>query len=199
MAAQVAITRTELDANGLRRAAGKCDDASAARRMLALALVLEGRSRQEAAQSCGMDRQTLRDWVHRYNCEGLAGLFDRKPKGREPGLGADQMAELAGIVETGPDLAQDGLVRWRCVDLKAVIEARFGVAYHERSVGKLLRKLGFRKLSARPAHPQGNAAARDAFKKTSPLWSKPRSPKRPATSRSRSGSRTKHASANKAR
>ena len=76
-------------------------DARATRRMLALALVLDGRSRTEAAQSCGMDRQTLRDWVHRYNAEGLAGLVDRPLPGRPPRLSAEQMRELAVIVETG--------------------------------------------------------------------------------------------------
>src|SRR5690349_20606573 len=66
----VAITRRELGAGDLRREAGRCRDARAARRMLALALVLEGSSREEAARHAGMDRQTLRDWVHRYNAEG---------------------------------------------------------------------------------------------------------------------------------
>ena len=69
----IAVTRRELDAGGLRREAARCRDARAARRMLALALVLEGSSRQGAARHAGMDRQTLRDWVHRYNAEGLAG------------------------------------------------------------------------------------------------------------------------------
>ena len=79
----VAITRQELDAAGLRGAAVRCRDAKAARRMLALALVLEGGSREEAARYAGMDRQTLRDWVHRYNEEGLAGLHDRRRPGAE--------------------------------------------------------------------------------------------------------------------
>ena len=61
----VAITRTELDAAGLRAAAGRSKDVAAARRMLALALVMEGYSRREAARAAGMDRQTLRDWAHR--------------------------------------------------------------------------------------------------------------------------------------
>ena len=74
MRVAVAITRTDSDATGLRLSAKRCRDASAARRMLALALVLEGASRADAARSCGMDRQTLRDWVHRYNAEGLDGL-----------------------------------------------------------------------------------------------------------------------------
>ncbi|WP_155847501.1 helix-turn-helix domain-containing protein, partial [Asticcacaulis sp. AC402] len=77
MSASVSITRLDLDASGLRQAASRSHDANAARRMLALALILEGRTRTEAAMICGMERQTLRDWVHRYNAEGLAGLSDR--------------------------------------------------------------------------------------------------------------------------
>ena len=73
----IEITRRDLTAGELRGAAGKSRDAKAARRMLALALVLEGVDRTRAAETCGMDRQTLRDWVHRYNAEGLAGLSDR--------------------------------------------------------------------------------------------------------------------------
>ena len=195
----IEITRTDLDAEGLRRAAARSDDAPAARRMLALALVLEGRSRAEAAQSCGMDRQTLRDWVHRYNEQGLVGLCDRKPPGQAPRLDGAQKAEIAALVEQGPDPAIDGLVRWRCIDLQAIIKTRFGVSLAERSVGKLLRALGFRKLSARPAHPQGDAQARETFKKTSPIWSRKNSSRAPAPSPSKSGSRTRPASASKAR
>src|SRR3954471_14307641 len=79
----VGITRRELGAGDLRREAGRCRDARAARRLLALALVLEGSSREEAARVAGMDRQTLRDWVHRYNAEGLPGLRDRRRSGRK--------------------------------------------------------------------------------------------------------------------
>src|SRR3954471_12632192 len=82
----VAITRKELGAVELRREARRCRDARAARRMLALALVLEGASREEAARAAGMDRQTLRDWVHRYDAEGLPGLHDRHRSGRKPRL-----------------------------------------------------------------------------------------------------------------
>jgi hypothetical protein len=110
----VAITRKELGAAELRREAGRCRDARAARRMLALALVLEGGSRAEAARAAGMDRQTLRDWdwVHRYNAEGLAGLSDRRRPGPRPRLSpeqeAEQEAELVTAVEQGPDPDRDG-------------------------------------------------------------------------------------------
>src|ERR671938_369157 len=143
----VAITRRELDAGGLRREAARGRDARAARRMLALALVLEGGSREATARAAGMDRQTLRDWVHRYNAEGLAGLRDRRRSGRRPRLSPEQGAELAAAVERGPDPDRDGVVRWRRVDLRALIEARFAVRPHERTVGRLLRRLGFGRLS----------------------------------------------------
>src|ERR687886_1047513 len=184
----VAVTRQELGAVELRREAKRCRDAAAARRMLALALVLDGCSREEAARHAGMDRQTWRDWVHRYNAEGLPGLSDRCRPGPRPRLSPEQEAELVTAVEQGPDPDRDGVVRWRRVDLKALIEARFAVRLHERSVGKLLRRLGFARLSVRPKHPLSDPAAQDAFKKASPTWWRRRSPSTPAASRSRFGS-----------
>ena len=153
------ITRTELTATDLRRAAARSRDADAARRILAIGLVLEGKSRKEAAESCGMDRQTLRDWVVRYNEGGLAGLSERVPPGRSCRLSSEQMTELSEIVEAGPDPAVDLVVRWRRVDLRRVIRERWGVEFHERTVGKLLQRLGFVKLSVRPKHPKSDPAA----------------------------------------
>jgi transposase len=166
--AGIAITRGDLTSGELRRAAGRTKDARAARRMLAIALVLEGVDRTTAAETCGMDRQTLRDWVHRYNAEGLDGLENRKVPQRPRRLVPAQMAELAAWVEAGPDPARDGVVRWRRKDLQHRIAAEFGVELHERSVGKQLAALGFRRLSVRPQHPRSDPEAQAAFKKTSP-------------------------------
>src|SRR3954470_3186507 len=121
----VAITRKEPGAVELRREARRCRDKAASRRMLALALVLEGASREEAARAAGMDRQTLRDWGHRYNAGGRAGPRDRPRSGRKPRLTPGQEAELAAAVERGPDPDRDGVVRRRRVDLRARVEARF--------------------------------------------------------------------------
>ena len=199
MGAAVAITRLDLTASELRRAAQREKNSPAARRMLAVALVLEGTDRRRAAESCGMDRQTLRDWVHRYNAEGVAGLRSRKPPGPSSKLTARQESELAALVEAGPDPARHGVVRWRRVDLRDEIEQRYGVTLHERSVGKVLAKLGFRRLSVRPRHPQADEAAQQAFKKTLPRPLRRRSPATPKASRSKSGSRTKRGSASRAR
>ena len=187
----VAITRTELTAADLRGAAARAKDADAVRRMLALALVLDGHSREAAAESCGMDRQTLRGWVHRYNAEGLAGLANRRAAGPTPRLSAAQEAEVARWVEDGPNFERDGVVRWRCGDLRERIERRFGVRFHPRTVGKLLDKLRFRRLSVRPQHPQSDPAEQEAFRGASPSACRPSSPRPPGASRSRSGSPTK--------
>jgi transposase len=161
--------------------------------MLALALVLEGHSREDSAQICGMDRQTLRDWVHRYNAEGIAGLSNRPAPGPEPRLSADQEAAVAEWIESGPDLERDGVVRWRCRDLKERIEREFQVSFHERTIGKLLARLGFRRLSVRPQHPESDVAEQEAFKGALLTGLRMRSAPSAPGRRLRSGSATKHA------
>jgi transposase len=194
----VEIVRSEYTAVDLRREAARVKDSAQARRLLALALVLDGASRTQAAMSCGMDRQTLRDWVHRYNEEGIAGLIARKQPGPKQRLTAEQLAELSAIVDKGADPDGDGIVRWRRIDLRDLIEDRFDVSLHERSVGKILNRLGFRHMSVRPRHPDADANAQEAFKKTLPSLSSAPSPKVQGINPSRSGSRTKHASARRA-
>ena len=159
--------RTDVSADELRRLAAATKNANQSRRLLSIAAVLDGMSRPDAARVGGMDRQTLRDWVHRFNERGPDGLTDSWSKGKPPRLSAAQQAELARLVETGPDRAVHGVVRWRRVDLQAVIAERFGVAYHERTVGKLLHQLGFSHVSARPRHPAQDEQTVAAFKKTS--------------------------------
>jgi transposase len=160
--------RDDYTANEVRRLAAKSKDANQSRRLLAIAGIYDGMSRTEAAKIGGMDRQTLRDWVHRFNEQGPDGLIDRRHEGPAPKLSSAQKAELAKIVEAGPDLDKDGVVRWRGSDLKTVIEARFGVTYTERSVSRILHELGFAHLSVRPRHPAQDQEVIAAFKKTSP-------------------------------
>ena len=96
----IGVTRGDLDAAGLRAAGSACRDGSAARRMLALAL--ESESRTAAARVCGMDRQTLRDWVHRYNAERLEGLTNRHGGMNKPfGAAGDEQHNLSTPAITG--------------------------------------------------------------------------------------------------
>jgi len=158
--------RTDYSAAELRRLAKETKNVNQSRRLLSLAAVLDGMNRADAARVGGMDRQTLRDWVHRFNEAGPEGLKEAWYGGPEPRLSPDQKAELAVIVEAGPAPEIDGVVRWRRLDLKRVIEERFGVAYHERYVGKLLKQLGFSHVSARPRHPAQDGEIIEAYKKT---------------------------------
>ena len=121
MGAPLGISRTDFSGEELRALSGHCRDGAQVRRILAVAMVLEGRSRTEAAELNGMDRQTLRDWVHRYNATGVKGLKSRRAPGRAPALTALQKAELFDVVLGGPDPEIHGVVRWRCVDLQGEV------------------------------------------------------------------------------
>jgi transposase len=99
------------------------------RRLLSLAAVRDGMDRESAAKIGGTERQTLHDWVHRFNAFGPKGLIDNWTEGPKLRLPAEQLAEFAAIVETGPDREKEGVVRWRRIDLKRVIAERFGIDF----------------------------------------------------------------------
>jgi transposase len=162
----VVITRMEHSAAELRELAVRSRDTAQSRRLLAIAMVLEGSSREDAARQAGMDRQTLRDWVHRYNESGAEGMISRRAPGPPAKLTAAQMQELRALVLAGPDPAVHHVARWRCVDLRDEVARRFGVTVQERAIGKWLRKLGLTRLQPRPYHPKKDPAAEEAFKKT---------------------------------
>lgn len=185
----IAVTRTDFTAAALRTAAVRADDTGVTRRALAVAMVLDGHPRATAAEPCGMERQTLRDWVHRFNAEGLEGLSDRRRPGRPALLSAERRKAVEAWVEAGPELAAAGVVRWRRIDLAERIKARFGVALDVRTVGRLLRKLDFRRISVRPQHPESDEAAQGILEKTLPGWPPPRSPRRHVRSQLKSGGR----------
>ena len=150
----------------LRKLAKGEPDARVARRMLAIANALDGMSREDAARSAGMDRQTLRDWVLRYNEHGLDGLADLPRDGRPPKLEPHEKAELLEVVLAGPDPEASGLSAFTREDLVHLCEERFGKSLHVSSMGRILRGLGLSRQKARPSHPQKDPAAQAAFKKS---------------------------------
>jgi putative transposase len=125
-----------------------------------------------AAQLSGMDRQTLRDWVHRHNVNGVAGLSSRRSPGRPPALNEAQLEELRCLVLAGPDLERSKVVRWRCADLQVEIASLWSVTLTKGTVGKLLRRLRMTRLQPRPYHPKNDAAAQETFKKLPPPGSR---------------------------
>lgn len=167
MAAAVKLTRTDHTSVDLRNLAVKSRDSAQSRRLLALAMIVEGHSREDAARQAGMDRQTLRDWVLRYNELGAAGLLSRSAPGPATKLSDAQMQELRALVISGPDAAIHKVIRWRCVDLRDEVTRRFGVTVAERTIGKWLRQLRLTRLQPRPVHPKKDPQAEEAFKKTS--------------------------------
>ena len=137
----VPVTRTDYTAK-------RCGNAARARRPVAL--VTKGHSRQDTAKAQNMDRQTLRDWVHREL--GPDGLSNRPKSGRKVCLDEDQLKVVSGWLEKGPDPETDGLVRWRVQDVKNKIQTNFGVKYPMERTRRLTRRLDFRHVSQRPLH-----------------------------------------------
>ena len=165
--------RSEYDGDGLRRLARQTRDADQARRLLALASIYDGGSRASAARIGSVTVQIVRDWVVRFNARGPNGLVNGKAPGKPPLLNEDQRTALAQAIERGPTPYLDGVVRWRLCDLAQWIWEEFRVSVSEETLGREVRSMGYRKLSARPRHHAQDAEAVETFKKTSPpLWQK---------------------------
>jgi transposase len=158
------MIRDDIGSEELRRQARREHDGRISARLIAIANALDGMDRASAARLAGMDRQTLRDWVHRYNAEGIAGLCDRPKPGRTPKLTEGQMASLKAVVLAGPDPG-DQIGRWRIVDLCRYVEERWEVSYSETGMLRLLWSLDLSHRKTRPRHPQSDAKAQQVFKK----------------------------------
>src|SRR2546426_12548875 len=170
---QAVAVRTDYTAGEVRRLAKRAKDAAQARRLLAIAAVFDGASRTEAAKIGGMDRQTLRDWVIRFNRQGPDGLFNIPSPGVPPKLDDTHRAFLARIVKEGPIPAVHGVVRWRGGGLIMRLFEEVAPSVSDDTIYRALKKLGFSHMSARPKAYKQNAEAMDAFKKTSPsVWRK---------------------------
>ena len=174
--------RGDFDATSLRRLARVSKDANQARRLLALATIYAGGTRTEAAEVGGVGLQIVRDWVVRFNAAGPAGLLDRKAPGQPARLNHEHRRALGALLEAGPIPAVHGVVRWRLVDLVQWIWEEFKITVSETTLGRVLRKMGYRKLSARPRHHAQNPDAAAAFKKRSlPAWRRSQPAKLPAS------------------
>jgi len=178
---QAIALRVDYTSGEVRGLAKRAKNAAQACRLLAIAAVLEGASREDAARCGGMDRQTLRDWVIRFNEQGPAGLVNIPSPGAPAKLAAEHKAFLARIVEEGPIPAVHGVVRWRACDLIMRLYEEFGISVSDDTVYRALKDLGFSHVSARPRAYKQDAEIMEAFKKTSPTaWRKSVRSSRPA-------------------
>jgi len=162
--------RSDYDATRVRLTARESKDAKQVRRLLALAAIYDGATRAEAAEKGGVTRQIIRDWVLRFNAHGPRGFVDRKAPGQPPLLNRRHRVALAAAIDSGPIPAVHGVVRWRIIDLCQWLWDEFQVAVSEQTLGRVLRAMGYRKLSARPRHHAQADDAIAAFKKSSPCW-----------------------------
>ena len=158
---------TDLSSEQLRRKARAQSDARVRIRLLAIANVLDGMSRGEAAQSVGLSRNALHHWINRYNREGLEGLSDRPRCGRPTNLEAQKAERFKQRVVAGADLGRDGIVSFRGWKLQEILRQEFDAEYALSSVYHVLSRLNLRPLQPRPRHPDTDDWAQEEFKKTS--------------------------------
>jgi transposase len=174
MAAAIGL-RNDYDSFALRAIAKQTKDGPQVRRLFALAAIYDGSARTESAKIGGVGLQVIRDWVLRFNAHGPDGLIDRKAPGQASRLNDEHRAALARMIEDGPTPAIHSVVRWRIVDLCQWVFEEFRIVIAEQTMSRELRKMGFRKLSARPRHHAQAQGAIENFKKTSqPSWRKSR-------------------------
>lgn len=167
------------------------------RRLTAVRLALLGQAPEQVGPQVLLSARQVRTWVRRYNAAGLGGLLDRPGRGRKGPLTAAQEQRLKERLRAGPTPA-DGVCSLRGADVRRILAAEFGVLRCLQAVYDLLHRLGFEPLRPRPRHPKGDPARQEAFKKSCPRPS--RRPPRPTRARrSRSGSRTRPASARRGR
>ena len=174
--------RSDFDAATLRKTARRSRDPDQARRLVALAEIYDGGSRSDAARIGGVTLQIARlgSSVQRQGSQrppDRQGAGSIEPPRREPA------PALRQVVEDGPTPSIHGVVRWRLIDLTQWVFEEFRVSISKQTLSRELRRMGFRKLSARPRHHAQDAQAAGDFKKASPpSWTRSR-PSRLAASR----------------
>ena len=180
----------------LKRLAKRERRAGMVRRLQVLILAQQGQTAPRIVAATGVSRRTIQEWVQRYNRDGLAGLKDRRRGGHHRRLTDTQEQQIQQYLDRTAADPRDGVRRG--ADLRRWIEQRFGVLYSLTGVYDLLHRLGYSCLMPRPRHARADPAAQAAFKKT-PWRRSKRSPKHTPANASKSGSRTKPASGNRAR
>ena len=150
----------------------------------ALGRTSTGAMRAEAAKIGDVTLQIVRDWVVKFNAHGPDGLIDRKAPGQPSKLNDAHRAALLKMIEEGPTPAIHGVVRWRLIDLAQWMFEEFRLSIAVQTLSRELRKMGYRKLSARPRHhAQAEGAIEDFKKHFQPAWRKSRVKKASASTR----------------
>lgn len=166
-------------------------------RIRAVLAVARGHHVPGVARAMSVAERAVRNWVHRYNREGLAGLRDRR-RGRQCRLSRTQLEKLRERIRAGPR-PEDGVCSLRANDIQRVLQREFQVRYARSSVYYLLHhQLEMSYLKPRPLHRKADPKTQAAFKKTSRNASKGSGGDIQA-GRCKSGSRTRADLGNRAR
>jgi transposase len=142
-------------------------DGKARDRLRVVAMAKAGRTTPQIVGALKLPRRSVQRWVEQYNEQSVAGLHHHKGAGAKPRLKADQHERLRARLDAGPTAA-DGTCAWSGAAVARVLEREFGVVLTRDAVYKLLHRMNYSWLCPRPRHPKADAAAQDAFKKTSP-------------------------------
>lgn len=176
---------------------GKAKNVKQRNRYRCVALALDKRETLAIADAVGCSRRFVQRWVYVYRDGGIDAIKAKKQPGSKPRLTPEEQALLVARIQAGPK-PEDGVCTLRGLDLVRIIQSEFGKVYSLNGVYELLHRLGFSSLRPRPRHRKNDPAAMEAFKASAPLLSSELGKKTRAR-RSKSGSRTKRGSANRAR
>ena len=188
------ITRTERSASELRQLARRERDGRVCVRLLLIAHLLDGMAREDAARAVGLGRQAAYDWPPRFNAEGLDGLRDRPRAGRPRKVDAATGAALKARILAGADLARDGVVAFRGVDVQRLLKEEFGIAQSLAATYQVLHRLALSWLAPRPRHPRSDATAQESFRQAFLLNLNASAPRTPRASGLKSGLPTRRVS-----
>lgn len=155
------LIKEGLDSDELRSLAKQQKDGRARLRFLAMALIRDGELCIEVSRVPGVSKESIRRWLKRYRQEGPEGLLPRKPPGRRSKLTEGEIGQLGEMLHSPPV----DEVNWTLKSLCAVIESSFGKSYSIGGLGKLLHRIGYRKLTVRPRHSKADVVAQEEFKK----------------------------------
>lgn len=126
--------------------------------------LVDPRPASRIARHTGVSVPTVRLVISTYNRFGPAALATPGKGGRrnEYLTAAEEAAFLAPFFARAArgDIAT-------ATEIHHALEAHLGQAVHRSTIYRLLERHGWRKLVPRPAHPQADPAAQEAFKKTS--------------------------------
>jgi transposase len=155
---------TVLTPDDLAKIAKKEPNPRVRQRLLAVRLVVMGNTVPQAAKAIGLKQRQSRNWIHRFNDEGVNGLRDRPRSGQPVKLHRQEEQAFRERIEKGAT-QEDPTRNLRVKDIQRILREEFGADYCLGGTYFLLHRLGFSSLVPRPHHPKADQQAQTKFKK----------------------------------